>query len=333
MAKTFEDVMRTLEQHQFAPVYILMGEEPFYIDCISDYIENHAMDEPDRDFNQVVLYGKDTDAQEVISSAKQFPFGTDYRVVIVKEAKDLSKFDQLIPYFENPSPTTILVICHKYGKLKAAQYKAADKNGIVFTSDPIRDYQLPAWVQKQAESHKFKLSAQTATLIAEHIGTDLTRINNELLKLKIILPEGTELTPEIVEKHIGISKEYNIFELQNALGESNMDKAFKICMNFTHNMKENPNVKTISVLYAFFGKMLAYHLAPDQSPDSMARIYGGKVNPYIQKINVGYAQRYSLEQLKRIMSILREYDVKSKGVDNNASEEELLKEMIYKIFH
>lgn len=332
MAATYDDIMKKLAQRQFAPVYILMGEEPFYIDCISDYIENNVMPEADRDFNQVVLYGKDVDAQELIANAKQFPFGSDYRVVIVKEAKDLAKFDQLIPYFENPSSSAILVICYKYGKLKAAQTKACEKHGVVFLSEPVKDYQLAAWVQKQSVEHHFKLSAQTAAIIAEHIGNDLTRINNEFLKMKIILPEGAEITPEIVEKNIGISKEYNIFELQNALGERNEDKAYKICLNFAQNIKENPNIKTIAVLYTFFSKMLAYHLAPDATADNLKRIYGN-MNPYVLKINAQYAQRYSLEQLKKIISVLRVYDAKAKGVESVAPDEELLKELIYKIFH
>lgn len=331
-AAKFEDVMSQLKSGQFAPVYLLMGEEPFYIDCISDYIENNALPEEERDFNQVVLYGRDTTPDEVVANAKEFAFGADHRVVILKEAKDLSKIDLLTSYFAHPQPSTILVICHKYGKLKAAQYKGCDKSTVIFTSDPIKDYQLPAWVQKQAKEHNFKLNPQAAGILAENIGNDLTRINNEFKKLKIILPEGTEITPDIIEKNIGISKEYNIFELQNALGERNADKAFKICLNFTHNMKENPNTKTIAVLYTFYSKMLAYMLLPDNSPENLEKIYG-KVNPFVMDINRRYASRYSLAQVRRIISVLREYDVKSKGVDSDAPGEELLMEMIYKILH
>ena len=279
-----------------------------------------------------MLYGRDTTADEVVANAKQFAFGADHRVVILKEAKDLSKIDLLTSYFAHPQPSTILVICYKYGKLKAAQYKGCDKSTVVFTSDPIKDYQLPEWVQKQAKEHNFKLNPQAAGILAENIGNDLTRINNEFKKLKIILPEGAEITPDIIEKNIGISKEYNIFELQNALGDRNADKAFKICLNFTHNMKENPNTKTIAVLYTFYSKMLAYMLLPDNSPENLERIYG-KVNPYVMDINRRYASRYSLAQVRKIISVLREYDVKSKGVDSDAPGEELLMEMIYKILH
>lgn len=331
-AVKFEDVMSQLKSGKFAPVYLLMGEEPFYIDCISDYIENNALPESDRDFNQVVLYGRDTTPDEVVANAKQFAFGADHRVVILKEAKDLPQIDLLTSYFANPQPSTILVVCYKYGKLKPTQYKGCDKSTVIYTSEPVRDYQLAAWVQKQAALHNFKLSSEAAGIISENIGNDLARINNEFKKLKIILPEGTEITPEIIEKNIGISKEYNIFELQNALGERDADKAFKICINFTHNMKDNPNVKTIAVLYNFYSKMLAYMLLPDNSDENLAKVYG-KINPFVMNINRRYASRYSLAQVRRIISVLREYDVKSKGVDSDAPGEELLMEMIYKILH
>lgn len=332
MAAAFDQVMNQLKSGKYAPVYLLMGEEPFYIDCISDYIENNVLPEEERDFNQVVLYGKDTTPDEVVANAKQFSFGGDYRVVILKEAKDLSNFDLLTSYFAHPQPSTILVICYKYGKLKAAQYKNCDKSTVIFISDPVKDYNLADWVQKQAAEHNFKLNQQAADIITEHIGNDLSRIDNEFKKLKIILPEGAEITPEIVEKNIGISKEYNVFELQNALGERNADKAFKICINFAHNMKDNPNVKTIAVLYNFYSKMLAYMLLPEASRENMEKIYG-KINPYVMKINQRYASRYSLAQVRKIISVLREYDVKSKGVDSDAPNEELLMEMIYKILH
>ncbi|MEG2070698.1 MAG: DNA polymerase III subunit delta, partial [Bacteroidales bacterium] len=207
---TFDEVMQQLVGKKYAPVYLLMGEEPFFIDQITDYIENHILETQDRDFNQVILYGKDTDTAEILANAKEFPFASPCRVVMVKEAKDLKDIDSLKSYIENPSPTTILVICYKYGKLKAAQYKSYEKKGILFVSEPIKDNKLPAWVQAQALKHHFKLNAQAANILSEHIGNDLTRINNEFLKLKIILPENSEITPEVIEKNIGISKEYNV---------------------------------------------------------------------------------------------------------------------------
>ena len=326
----YEELVAQLKSRQFKPVYLLMGEEPFYIDRICRFFENKVIEEADRDFNQVVLYGKDTSAAEIVANAKEFPFGSQYKLVIVKEAKDLKDIDLLKSYVENPAESSILVLCHKYGKLKATQYKAYEKKGVVFESVGIKDWNLPDWVQKTASAFKFKLDAQTANILTEHIGNDLSRIFNEFEKLKVILPPGSSITPDVVEQYIGISKEYNIFELQEALGSRNAQKTFKIIHNFTQHLKENPNIKTILMLYYFYHKMLMYHLSPDKSNEALRAIYGN-LPPMILSKNVRYAQSHTIAQLTNIISVLREYDVKSKGVDSNSDEGELLKEMIYKI--
>lgn len=326
----YEELVAQLKSRQFKPVYLLMGEEPFYIDRICRFFENKVIEEADRDFNQVVLYGKDTSAAEIVANAKEFPFGSQYKLVIVKEAKDLKDIDLLKSYVENPAESSILVLCHKYGKLKATQYKAYEKKGVVFESVGIKDWNLPDWVQKTASAFKFKLDAQTANILTEHIGNDLSRIFNEFEKLKVILPPGSSITPDVVEQYIGISKEYNIFELQEAMGSRNAQKTFKIIHNFTQHLKENPNIKTILMLYNFYHKMLMYHLSPDKSNEALRAIYGN-LPPMILSKNVRYAQSHTIAQLTNIISVLREYDVKSKGVDSNSDEGELLKEMIYKI--
>lgn len=326
----YEELVAQLKSRQFKPVYLLMGEEPFYIDRICRFFENKVIEEADRDFNQVVLYGKDTSAAEIVANAKEFPFGSQYKLVIVKEAKDLKDIDLLKSYVENPAESSILVLCHKYGKLKATQYKAYEKKGVVFESVGIKDWNLPDWVQKTASAFKFKLDAQTANILTEHIGNDLSRIFNEFEKLKVILPPGSSITPDVVEQYIGISKEYNIFELQEAMGSRNAQKTYKIIHNFTQHLKENPNIKTILMLYNFYHKMLMYHLSPDKSNEALRAIYGN-LPPMILSKNVRYAQSHTIAQLTNIISVLREYDVKSKGVDSNSDEGELLKEMIYKI--
>lgn len=326
----YEELVAQLKSRQFKPVYLLMGEEPFYIDRICRFFENKVIDEANRDFNQVVLYGKDTSAAEIVANAKEFPFGSQYKLVVVKEAKDLKDIDLLKSYVENPAESSILVICYKYGKLKATQYKAYEKKGVVFESVGIKDWNLPEWVQKTASAFKFQLDAQTANILTEHIGNDLSRIFNEFEKLKVILPPGSSITPDVVEQYIGISKEYNIFELQEALGSRNAQKTYKIIHNFTQHLKENPNIKTILMLYNFYHKMLMYHLSPDKSNEALRAIYGN-LPPMIMSKNVRYAQSHTIAQLTNIISVLREYDVKSKGVDSNSDEGELLKEMIYKI--
>jgi len=269
----------------------------------------------------------------VLANVKQFPFGSPYRVVILKEAKDLKNIDLLNTYIENPSPQTILVVCYKYGKLKATQTKPYTKNGVVFESVGVRDYELSRWIQELAEqTFSFKLSPQTAEILSEHIGNDLSRIFTEFQKLQVVLPVGSEITPDVVEKYIGISKEYNIFELQDALGSRNLSKVYNIMLNFTMHQKENPNIRTITMLFAYYNKMIRYHLSPDKSNDTLRTVFGN-LPPSIIARNVGIANNHTLPQLIRIISILREYDVKSKGVDANTDEGDLLKEMIYKITH
>lgn len=331
---TFDEIMGRLKKRDFSPLYLLMGEEPFFIDQITDYLEENVMDPEDRDFNQMMVYGndRDTDTSQIIGTAREYPFGTPVRLVIIKEAKELKNFDLLKEYASHPSLSTILVVCYKYGKLKAAQYKPFEKNGVVFVSDKIKDNKLSSWVQSEAANHHFTITMAGAGIIAENIGNDLTRIHNEFLKLKIFLPEGTEITPDIIEKYIGISKDYNIFELQNALGERNVQKAYKITLNLNRNSKENPLVKIIALLYPFYYKMLAYHLSPDKTPETMAKIYGN-THPYVMKINTSYAQHYSLPELYKIISLLREFDMKAKGVNASGNEENLLQELIYKVLN
>jgi len=330
---TYDHLLTNLQKKQFAPIYFLMGDEPFYIDEISNFIEDHAMPEEQRDFNQLLIYGKETDAEEVIAMAKQFPFGTEKRVVIVKEAKDLKNMERLLKYAEAPAQTAIVVICYKYATLRTTQLKAVEKNGVVFHSQKIKDYntkELLDWIQKQSAKYQFKIQPAAANLLAENIGVDLSRVDNEFKKLTIFIPPNSEITADIVEKHIGISKEYNVFELQNALAERKMDKAYKIVHYFCQNIKQTPNVVTINSLASFYLKLLAYNLS-DKSPEAKTKVFGS--NPYIQKINAGYAQNHSVLELQKNISILREYDAKTKGVDSNLPDEELLKELIYKITH
>lgn len=326
---TFDQIITQIEKKQFAPVYLLHGTEPFYIDLIADFIEEFAIDKDQQDFNQVILYGKDSDPEEIITNAKEFPFGSDKRVVILKEAKEIKNIEKLISYFESPSTSTILVICYKYADAKAAFVKAAEKKGVVFKSTKIPDYKLSEWVQNRAAHYHFKINSEAAYIITEHIGNDLSRIDNEFKKLQIFIAKGSEITPSVIENHIGISKEYNIFELQKALADRNKERVYKITLNFCNHLKENPNVKTISNLFSFYSKMLAYQLS-DKSNLSASKIFGIN-NEWILKTNITQASSFSIMELRKNISVLREYDAKSKGVDSVASEDELLKEMMFKI--
>ncbi|MCL2167610.1 MAG: DNA polymerase III subunit delta [Lentimicrobiaceae bacterium] len=327
---TYDQLLTQLQKKQFLPIYFLMGEEPFYIDEISNYIEENVMPEEQRDFNQILLYGKETDADEVIAMAKEFPFGTEKRVVIVKEAKELKNIDRLVKYAETPTKTAIVVICYKYASLKATQVKAVEKNGVVFHSEKMRDNKLSAWILSHVKKYQFKMQPVVANMLAENIGVDLSRIDNEFKKLTIFLPPNSEITAEIVEKNIGISKEYNVFELKDALAVRNKDKAFKIVHYICQNIKQTPNVVTINSLSSFYLSLLAYNLS-DKTIEAKAKIFGK--NDFVQRINVQHAQNHSTLELQKIISILREYDAKNKGVDSNLSDEELLKELVYKIIH
>lgn len=330
---TFDAMVRQIREKQFAPVYLLHGEEPFFIDRLCKMFEESILEPDERDFNQVVLYGKDTEADMVLANAKQFPFGSPYRVVILKEAKELKHIELLDAYVQNPSSQTIFIVCYKYGTMKAAQTKAYASHGVVFHSEGIKDWNLNAWIQNLAEqTFNYRLSPQTAAVLGEHIGNDLSRIYTEFQKLQVVIPAGSEITPDIVEKYIGISKEYNIFELQEALGSRNLSKAYNIMLNFTLHLKENPNIRTITMLYSFYHKMIRYHLSPDKSNDALRTIFGN-LPPSIMARNVGFANNHTMPQLTRIISILREYDLKCKGVDSSNDDAELLKEMIYKITH
>jgi DNA polymerase-3 subunit delta len=291
------------------------------------------MPEEQRDFNQILLYGKETDADEVIALAKEFPFGTEKRVVIVKEAADMKNVERLAKYAETPSPTAIVVVCYKYGVLKATQLKAIDKQCVVFNSEKIKYYRtdlMASWIQKHAANYNFKIQQPVANLLAENIGVDLSRIDNEYKKLSIFLPPNSEITADMVEKYIGISKEYNAYELQNALAERKIDKAYKIVHYFCQNIKQTPNIETINKLASFYLNLLAFKLS-DKSKEAKEKLFGK--NDYIQKTNMGHAQNHSVIELQKIISIMREYDAKSKGVDAVMPPEELLKELVYKITH
>lgn len=317
-----------------APVYLLHGEEPFFIDQIANYMEENLLAEEEKDMNQVVLYAKDVDAAQVVDQAKSFPFGSDFRLVILKEAKDLKEIEKLKGYVENPSSTTVLVICHKYAKLRAnsAFYKACEKNGVVFDSVGIKDWALPDWVLQRARSLNLNLAKDEAVMLSEYIGNDLSRIDNELNKLKLAIPDSNvQITRELIQKNIGMSKEYNIFELQDALGNRNALKSYQIALNFAKNQKENPNIKTILMLYKFYNKLLAYHLLPEKSPAALAALFGNY--PKIRENNLRYANRYSQFELKRNIALLREFDAKAKGVDSDMGPEELIKELVYRLLN
>lgn len=331
-----EDVKRIvtdIKNKNFKPIYFLMGEEAYYIDKISDYMEDNILAEEEKGFNQMVMYGRDVTIADIVGQAKRFPMMADRQVVIVKEAQDLSRtIDKIADYAKNPQLSTILVFCYKYKKLdkRKASYKAIKKVGEIFESKKLYDNQIPTWISRVLAGKNYSISPKASQMLAEFLGTDLGKINNELEKLQIVLPKGTEITPQHIEENIGISKDYNNFELQKAIGLKDKTKAFKIIKYFGNNPKDNPIVVTNSLLFSYFSQILKLHGLKDKTPRSVASSL--KVNPYFVNDYISAARNYPMKQVSQIISTIREFDLKSKGVNSNATPQaDLLKELLVKI--
>lgn len=310
-----------------------MGEEPYYIDRISDYIEHNVLDESEKGFNQMTIYGRDSNIDEIVSNAKRFPMMAEYQVVIVKEAQDLSRtIENLVDYVKHPQESTILVFCYKYKTLdkRKALYKALQKSGFVFESKKLYDNQVPDWIRRVLSAKGYTITPKASQMLVEFLGTDLSKINNELEKLQIILPQGTQITPEHIEENIGISKDYNNFELRKAVGFKDVFKAQRIVKYFGDNPKDNPMVVTVGLLYNYFTQLLKLHGLQDKSPRNVASVL--KVHPYFVDEYLTAYRNYQMKELSQAVSLLREFDVKSKGVGANAiPQKDLLKELIAKL--
>lgn len=330
-----KQIVTDIKNRNFKPIYFLMGEEPYYIDNISKYIESQVLTEEEKGFNQMVLYGRDVSIADVVGHAKRYPMMSEYQVVIVKEAQDLSRhIEKLVDYAENPQPSTILVFNYKYKTIDKRKklYKTLKKSGVIFEGKKLYDNQVGDWIRRVLSGQNYTISPKAAQMLAEFLGTDLSKISNELEKLKIILPEGTQITPEHIEQNIGISKDYNNFELQKAVGARDFVKANQIIKYFGENPKDNPMVVTVSLLYSFFSKLLHLHGLSDKSPRSVTAAL--KINPYFANEYIAAARNYPMKQVSSVIATLREFDVKSKGVGSNAvSQGDLLKEMMVKIMN
>lgn len=329
-----KQLVATIKKGDLKPIYFLMGEEAYYIDKISDFIEDNVLDEAEKGFNQMVLYGRDVSIDDIVSNAKRYPMMAERQVVIVKEAQDLSRtIEKLAKYAENPQLTTVLVINYKYKKIdkRKALYKTINKSGgLVFESKKLYENQVPDWIRRVLKGQDYDISPKAALMLVEFLGTDLGKVNNELDKLKIVLPKGTQITPEHIEENIGISKDYNNFELRKAVGERNMVKAHKIAKYFADNPKDNPMVVTVSLLFSFFSQLMKLHGLNDKSPRSVASAI--KVNPYFVNEYLTAARNYPMKKVSSVIGLLREFDVKSKGVGSNAVPQgDLLKELLVRI--
>ncbi|RXQ96824.1 DNA polymerase III subunit delta [Ancylomarina salipaludis] len=332
---TFEEIYSSIKKQEYAPIYFLMGEESFYIDKITDYILENALPEAERDFNQSIFYGKDADIANIIDTARRFPMMASRQLVVVKEAQHLKNIELLDSYIKNPLQSTILVINYKYKSLD--KRKAFTKNiaqlGILFESKKIYENQLPDWITKYTNGLKLKIDTKASILLSEFLGNDLNKISNELDKLSINIPQGNTITADDIEKNIGISKDFNNFELQNALGKKDVLKANQIINYFSTNEKKHPIYVTIALLHSYFSKILKFHFLKNKTNDnSVASALG--INPFFVKDYKSAAKLYHPKKLVSIINLLREYDLKSKGIGNVSSKNgDLLKELIFKTLH
>lgn len=331
---TFEAISKELDQKVYRPVYFLMGEEPYFIDKITERIEREVLDEAEKGFNQSILYGKDVSAQDIISEAKRFPMMAERQVVVVKEAQHVRGIEDLNSYIEQPQPSTVLVIAYKYKKLdkRKALAKNIAKNHVLFESKRLYDNQVADWVANAIREGGYKISPKAVALLTEHVGSDLGRMHQEIEKLMLVVPKGGDISADVIERNIGISKDYNNFELQKALAEGDVLKANKIVHYFAQNPKDNPLVVTISLVFSYFTKVLTVHTMAGKSQNEMASAL--RVNPYFLKDYISASKRYSLNKCLRIIGYLREADGRSKGLGGgDISHEDILRELLFKILH
>ena len=333
---TVQEIIKDIKARKLKPIYLLHGEESYYIDLLSDYLEQHVLSDAEKGFNQTILYGKDTEIMTVLNAAKRYPMMSDYQLVLVKEAQELKidkAAEQFQAYCEKPLPSTILVLCHKYGKFDKRKkvYKVLEKTGVVFESASIYDNKVPAWIDDFVKDKGYHINPKASALLAEYLGNDLSKVANELEKLMLNVSKTQEIGTKEVQDNIGISKDYNVFELQNALARKDVFKANQIVNYFGANLKANPMVLVMGNLVSYFTKILKYHYVVDKS--QLARELG--VSPYFIKDYDLAARNYNYGKTLEVVSLLRAYDLKSKGVDSTGNTEhgDLMRELIYKIIH
>lgn len=336
--KQVSDLLAKIRKKEYSPVYFFQGEEAFYIDQLSDFIEDNVLSPAEKSFNQSVFYGKDTDIMTILNAARRFPMMSDHQVIIVKEAQHI-KFkveedkDPLIAYLQNPLKSTILVFCYKYGSLdKRLKFaKILDKHAEIITTKKLYDDAIPEWINNYLASKKAKIDQNASNLLAEYLGNDLSKIVNELDKLILVCGTANKISTNDIEKNIGISKEYNVFELQKAIGKRDLFRAQQIAVYFAANPKQNNILMSLSSIINYFIKLLAYHSVAKEGDQKIASVL--KVNPYFLKDYHLAARNYNFPQVQKAIYLLYEYDLKSKGVNSTGEykEGDLLKELLVRL--
>jgi DNA polymerase-3 subunit delta len=327
-------IIKELQAKKFAPLYFLHGDETYYIDLITDALVSNCLEEHERDFNQTILYGKDADLLALQSELKAYPMMAERRLVILKEAQDFKHLEALEAYSEAPSPTTVFVVCYKHKTFDARKklLKNFAKNGQVFKSEKVRDYQLPDWIAKYVRTQGMQINGKATMLLAEFLGADLGRIANEIEKLRIVLGTNASITEQHIEQHIGISKDYNVFELVNAVAQKQTDKAFKIVQYFEYNPKAGELLAIIPAFFKLFSQLMRVHFTPNKTREGIASSLG--VHPFVAGELIANRQHYDPKKIATIIALLHEYDLKAKGVGNSQQTDgELLKEMVFQILY
>lgn len=336
---TYKDILADIKKRDFAPVYILMGEEPYYLDLIASALENSVVDEADKDFNFSMFFGAEADIETVASTARQFPMMADKRFVILKEAQAMpqakSQLEYLESYMHKPSENSVLVIVYKGDNLNATSkmMKAAVKNNaVIFKSPKLKDYNLDTPIKDYCSSRRINIDEKALSLLKEYIGADLSKLFGEIDKL-IVASSGktNRITAELIEENIGISKDFNNFELVSALASKNYSKAVTIIEFFKRNPRQNPTLVTVGILYNFFSKMVLANFSKDKSDSALMNILQLKSPYQLKEIRMGLSRYNSIQSVKAI-SELRKFDTKSKGINSTTNEFDLLKELIFNIF-
>lgn len=327
-------LLKEIRNKKFEKIYFLHGEEPYFIDVLTKAIQDNALEESERDFNQSILYGKDAEVLSLISELKSYPMMAERRLVILKEAQYFKAIEQLESYLENPANSTIFVICYKYKTFDARKktLKNALKNGVVFKSEKVKEYQLAEWIQQYIKTTGYELTSKACMLLIESLGNDLGRIVKELEKLAVLIEKGTIINENHIEENIGISKDYNVFELTNAVANKDNLKALKIVDYFEHNPKAADLVFVISNLFKFFSQIMRIHFLPNKSREAVAQALG--VHPFVAGELTNAKNKYDPRKIAANIALIHEYDLKSKGVGNTSTTQgELMREMVYQLIH
>ncbi|MDR9400539.1 MAG: DNA polymerase III subunit delta [Psychroflexus sp.] len=330
----FDQIIQNLRSKKFSPLYFLQGDsEPYFVDLIEHQIEKSVLAEHEKSFNQRIIYGKDIKADELIGLAKSFPMASEYKVIIIREAQDFAReLPKMEGYFKSPQPTTVLVFCFKYKKVdkRKAYFKSLKKSGVIYESKPVYENQMPQWITKRLKSKGLSIEPKATQMLVDFLGNDLSKMDNELIKLEQIVDQSQTITPKIIEDNIGISKDFNNFELTNALGNRQEVKAQQIIQYFASNPKSNPILLTIGQLVSYFSKLIIYHSMENKSSQAVGRKLG--IHPFFTKEISQACKNYSMRQCVNALHIIRQTDAQLKGIEaRQISHSDLLKMLVVKI--